>query len=153
MISTAVQEDQEREVVHIGECRNKGEGWQEMVRLLVRLHEGEEEVASERAPVQQQDKNIDKTSLKSLYMQANMCVHLWVFNMAACRRKIYHFITSMHLSTKVAARKAFPGQVFLSFFVMMEFFRIIGFMFQLSQFLLNLTARAWGQGGFKKKLN
>ena len=43
MISTAVQ-DQEREVVHIGECRNKGEGWQEMVRLLVRLHEGEEEV-------------------------------------------------------------------------------------------------------------
>ena len=115
MISTAVQEDQEREVVHIGECRNKGEGWQEMVRLLVRLHEGEEEVASERAPVQQQDKNIDKTSLKSLYMQANMCVHLWGFNMAACRRKIYHFITSMYLSTKVAARKAFPGKVFLSF--------------------------------------
>ena len=27
--------------------------------------EGEEEVASERAPVRQQDKNIDKTSLKS----------------------------------------------------------------------------------------
>ena len=53
MISTAVQ-DQEREVVHIGEWRNKGEGWQEMVRLLVRLHEGEEEVASERAPVRQQ---------------------------------------------------------------------------------------------------
>ena len=108
MISTAVQEDQEREVVHIGEWRNKGEGCQEMVRLLVRLHEGEEEVAS-RAPVQQQDKNIDKTSLKSLNMQANMCVHLWVFNMAACRRKIYHVITSMYLSTKVAARKAFPG--------------------------------------------
>ena len=109
MISTAVQEDQEREVVHIGECRNKGEGWQEMVRLLVRLHEGEEEVASERAPVRQQDKNIDKTSLKSLNMQANMCVHLWVFNMDECRRKIYHVITSMYLSTKVAARKAFPG--------------------------------------------
>ena len=74
--------------------------------------------------------------------QAHMCVqvHLWVFNMDTCRRKIYHFITSTYLSTKVAARKAFPGKVFLSF-CMMEFCRIIGFMFQPSQFLLNLTAR------------
>ena len=75
MISTAVQ-DQEREVVHIGECRNKGEGWQEMVRLLVRLHEGEEEVASERAPVQQQeDKNVDKTSFEILCKQ--ICVYIF----------------------------------------------------------------------------
>ena len=65
MISTAVQEDQEREVVHIGEWRNKGEGCQEMVRLLVRLHEGEEEVASERAPVRQQSSgNKTRTSIK-----------------------------------------------------------------------------------------
>ena len=75
MISTAVQEDQKREVVHIGECRNKGKGWQEMVRLLVRLHEGEEEVASERAPVPatkfgQQEHHLN--------MQANMCISLGV---------------------------------------------------------------------------
>ena len=64
MISTAVQ-DQEREVVHIGEWRYKGEGCQEMVRLLVRLHEGEEEVASERAPVRQQSSgNKTRTSIK-----------------------------------------------------------------------------------------
>ena len=80
MISTAVQEDQEREVVHIGECRNKGEGWQEMVRLLVRLHEGEEEVASERAPVrQQEDKNIDQTSFEIFkYASKYVCTSLGV---------------------------------------------------------------------------
>ena len=48
-----------------------------------------------------------KTSCRAKNASTYMCVqvHLWVFNMDACRRKIYQFITSMYLSTKVAAKK------------------------------------------------
>jgi hypothetical protein len=72
MISTAVQ-DQEREVVHIGECRNKGGGWQEMVHVCTGRG------GSGKLKESSSSENIDKTSLsRAKYASTYVCTSLGV---------------------------------------------------------------------------